>query len=282
MTDARKLPLIFDVHPGSLDDGPGIRTVVFFKGCPLACIWCHNPESQSPLPEMAFYPDRCIGCGECGRVCPNHALDPESPEMILRDQCSLCGQCAQECYALALRKVGEEYPVARLVELLRKDEIFYKSSGGGVTFSGGEPLLYMDYLSEVMRLLKAEGVHLTIETCGYFDQEEFATKILPYTDLLLFDLKLFDPVLHRQYTGQDNQCILANFRYVVSEPGLQVIPRIPEIPGITDTPENLQQITDFLKENNCREYHLLPFNPGGLNKRIRLGKEIPPAMEKFR
>lgn len=282
MTEAKQLPLIFDVHPGSLDDGPGIRTVVFFKGCPLACIWCHNPESQSPVPEMAFYPERCIGCGECGRVCENQAIDPKSPQMVFRDKCTACGRCADECYALALRRVGEVYSVPRLIELLRKDEIFYATSGGGVTFSGGEPLLYMDYLSEVMRELKREGIHLAIETCGFFEQEEFAVKILPYTDLLLYDLKLFLPSLHRQYTGQDNERILANFRYVVRQPALQVIPRIPQIPGITDTPENLQQITNFLQENGSREYHLLPFNPGGIAKRIRLGKEIPPEMEVFK
>lgn len=275
MAKVDNLPLIFDLHRSSLDDGPGIRTVVYMKGCPLSCVWCHNPESQSAEPELAFYPELCIGCGECQKVCPHSAIDLMAKSRVLRDRCRRCGRCADECYALALQKIGEEISVAQLVQLLLKDRTFYQRSGGGVTFSGGEPLMHIDYLSEAMQQLKGEGIHLAIETCGFFDLAAWQEKILPYTDLVLYDLKLFDSAEHQRYTGQKNDLILANFRHIVRERGVKVIPRIPQIPGVTDTSKNMEQIIRFLKENGCCEYHVLPFNPGGYAKSLKLGKECP-------
>ncbi|MBI4688996.1 MAG: glycyl-radical enzyme activating protein [Nitrospirae bacterium] len=178
-------PLIFDIHGFSLDDGPGIRTTVFLKGCPLSCIWCHNPESWSPKVQIAFYPELCIGCGECVTACPAEATAMSLRDRINRERCTCCGNCAAICPPTALKIVGNYYPPDELAERLLKNRSFYQTSGGGVTFSGGEPTLHVSYLEDVMRYLKAEGIHIVVQTSGMFDLDIFISNLLPLKFLVL-------------------------------------------------------------------------------------------------
>jgi len=274
-SEEKKRPLIFDIHHFALDDGPGIRTTVFMKGCPLSCTWCHNPESIKADQEIAFYSERCIACGDCMTVCPEGAISLENPGRILRSKCTICGQCAQECPTTALEIIGKYYPVGELVEILLSDCIFFKTSNGGITFSGGEPTLYMDYIGEVMRKLKENDLHIAIETAGVFNLSEFEKKLLPYIDLIYFDLKIFNSHEHKHYTGKSNKQILQNFVYLNNVSSLKIISRVPLVTGITATVDNLSQIATFLKNAGCSTSELLPYNPGGISKRIAIGENIP-------
>ena len=268
-------PLVFDIRHFALDDGPGIRTTVFLKGCPLSCIWCHNPESLSPEEEIAFYPALCINCGDCEKVCTENAAQMNHPGRIIREKCLACRVCAEKCPSTALKIVGKYYPVNELVEELMKDRIFYETSHGGITFSGGEPALHMDYLGEVMRQLKAYNIHIAIQTSGEFDIKEFREKLLPSINLIFYDIKLFDSQKHREYTGVENEKILDNFASLSDDGIVSIIPRTPLIPGITATEENLRQIADFIRSVGCASYELLPYNPGGIAKMQAMGKSTP-------
>ena len=268
-------PLIFDIHHFALDDGPGIRSTVFMKGCPLSCLWCHNPESMKSGSEIAFYPQLCINCGDCKTVCTEGAISLEQADRIMRDRCTACGNCAEECPTTALKIVGKHYSVSNLIEILLSDHIFYETSKGGVTFSGGEPTLYMDYVGEVMKELKANNVHIAIETSGRFNLEEFKTKLLPHIDLIFYDIKLYNPGKHKQYTGKSNKHILSNFADLIKKSNARIIPRLPLVPKITATTENLTQIACFLKSAGISTCELLPYNSGGITKRIAIGKDIP-------
>lgn len=275
----RGRPLIFNIRRFALDDGPGIRTTVFMKGCPLSCIWCHNPESVSPAAEVAFHEDRCIGCGTCREVCPEGAVSAASgSERINRERCTACGVCTEECPSTALSVIGRECEVDELVERLLEERIFYETSGGGVTFSGGEPTLFMDYTAEVMHRLKSEGIHVAIQTSGMFNLREFTDKLLPHTDLIFFDLKLIDSDRHREFTGRDNGLILENFRHLVMNASIPVVPRIPLVPGITATKQNLADTAAFLREAGCRSAVLLPYNPGGILKAKAVGRSPHPSL----
>jgi pyruvate formate lyase activating enzyme len=269
-------PLIFDIHHFALDDGPGIRTTVFMKGCPLSCLWCHNPESIKSGREIAFYPPLCIHCGDCKTVCPEGAISLEHAGRIIRDRCTACGDCAEVCPTTALKMVGKYYSVSDLIEILLSDHIFYETSQGGVTFSGGEPTLYMDYVGEVMKELKANNVHIAIETSGMFNLDEFKTKLLPYMNLIFYDIKLYDPRKHEQYTGKSNKQILSNLTDLAKEPNVRIIPRLPLVPKMTATTDNLTQIARFLKSAGMTAYKFLPYNPGGIAKRIAIGQDIHP------
>jgi pyruvate formate lyase activating enzyme len=268
-------PLVFDIRRFALDDGPGIRTTVFLKGCPLSCVWCHNPESISPRAEMVFHPALCIHCGICEELCPEGAARMGHPGRILRERCTVCGTCVQKCPSTALKIVGKHYPVRELVEELMKDRIFYETSRGGVTFSGGEPTLHMDYLGEVTRELKKYNIHIAIQTSGVFNMKEFRDKLLRQIDLIFYDLKLFDAKKHRQYTGTGNEQILDHFVSLASDLKNRIIPRTPLIPNITATEENLRQIAEFIRDRGCSQYELLPYNPGGLDKMQAVGRSIP-------
>jgi len=234
-------PLIFDIGRGSYVDGPGLRTVVFLKGCPLKCQWCQNPESQNPEPEILFDPEKCIRCGNCN----------------------------VKCFTLARQPVGQYYSPQELAALIIRDKIFYENTSGGVTFSGGEPLLYIDYLYSVCSILKKENIHITIETCGFFNYETFRNTLIPLIDLYLYDLKLMDNQKHIEFTGQSNEIILQNLLNLSRE-GKEIIVRTPLIPGITDTEENLSQISGFLALHNIKNHTLLHYNPSGIEKRKRI------------
>jgi pyruvate formate lyase activating enzyme len=269
------LPLVADVKRHSLEDGPGIRTVVFFKGCPLRCVFCHNPETQRRGPELAFFEEHCLRCGRCVAACPRGAAALEHPGRIARDACDRCGLCAEACPGRGLRQVGRYFPPERLIELLLRDLPFYRHSRGGVTLSGGEPTLFADYLAAVLPPLRAAGVHVALQTCGEFDYAPFAATLLPLVDLVYFDVKLADPEAHRRHTGVANGRILSNLARLVREGGVPVHPRVPLVPGITTAAGNLAAIAALLREAGARDVTLLPYNPLGLAMAPRLGRPRP-------
>ena len=271
-------PLILEVKGNSLDDGPGIRTVVFFKGCPLSCVWCHNPESKRVGQEISFDPRECVGCDACLDICEEGALDRNNTLLVDRGKCTLCFRCADDCPSGALARVGMYREIEEVASLVEKDLPFFHTSGGGVTLSGGEPTLFMDYASELLRRLREMGVHTIVETCGHFDLGEFEVKVLPYTDTIYFDLKLHDSGAHKKYCGIPNATILDNFaRLHLSylEGGASLFPRVPLIPGITDTGENLTALAAFLRENGAEEVALLQYNPLWFEKSRKIGRENP-------
>jgi pyruvate formate lyase activating enzyme len=267
-------PLIVDIKSGSTEDGPGIRSTVFFKGCPLHCLWCHNPEAMDPGVEIAFYPRHCLGCFDCAEACPEGAIIQEEHARIDRARCTRCGICAEVCPSRALRKIGAYYERDELLETLLRDRVFYKVSGGGVTLSGGEPTLWPEYAGALLKGLKQAGIQTAVQTCGYFDYDLFKKEMLPWVDLILYDLKLINGQDHLRWTGQDNQRILENFTRLLDGP-VEIIPRIPLIPGFTTWEENLEGISSFLKDQGVRTCSLLPYNPLGLAKWDHLGKKRP-------
>lgn len=267
-------PLILDIKGNSLDDGPGIRSVVFFKGCPLSCAWCHNPESKHPGPEISFDRDECAGCDTCLSVCPEQALSRKQPFFIDRSRCTLCGLCVESCPSGALAMVGKAMTVEEIAAKVLRDKPFYDNSGGGVTFSGGEPTLHMDFLSILLQRLKAEGIHTLLETCGLFDFTLFSEKILSYTDAIYFDIKIHDPETHKRLCGVRNDRILDNFTQLnaaATKNGIDLLPRTPLVPNMTATQENLAAIAGFLKSQGVRRAALLAYNPLWHDKNAKIG-----------
>lgn len=282
MVKVEKMPFIFNIHRFALDDGPGIRTTVFFKGCPLSCAWCHNPESIRPEKEITFQGHLCLHCGDCLKVCRQDAINMEADERVNRDRCDTCGFCADACPSTALRIVGRYYEPSELIEILLRDRHFYDVSGGGVTFSGGEPTLFPEYLSIILQELHTKGIHTAVQTCGHFDLSTFSAHLLPYLDHIYFDLKIFDPGQHKIWTGRTNEKILANFLAITRAAGFKVTPRIPLIPGITATGDNLSNLALFLRDIGITDCKLLPYNSGGMQKRILLGKPLPESLAAVR
>lgn len=261
---------IFDIERNSFVDGPGIRTTVFFKGCNLKCAWCHNPESQDFKPQMMFYKDKCSGCGKCREICPNP------------DNCTLCGKCTFYCPKDARKVCGKQYTVDEVFKEIIKDKPYYENSGGGVTFSGGECMLQVDFLLEILKKCKENGIHTAVDTAGHIPFKSFE-KILPYTDLFLYDIKIFDSEKHKKYIGVGNELILENLKKLLSE-NVNIWVRIPVISEVNDSSEEMQMIKRFFEENGQpQKIELLPYHAMGENKYLALGQSCskfsPPPYE---
>ncbi|MFX1586658.1 MAG: glycyl-radical enzyme activating protein [Promethearchaeota archaeon] len=263
--------LIVDIKRNALDDGPGIRTLIFFKGCPLSCVWCQNPEAKSPFQEISFDNDECTQCKKCLEACNQNAINFSYKYRIDRSLCNSCGECIDNCPNNAIKFVGKLYQIDQLVEIILKDKIFYENSGGGVTLSGGEPLYHIDYIHKLLKKLQENKIHSCIETCGYYNQDQFNKLILPYVDLIYFDLKILNPKLHIQYCKAKNDKILRNFEDLIKKREIEVLPRIPLIPDITATNENLMDLADYLSSLNIKELGLLPYNPLWHSKPEKIG-----------
>ena len=251
---------IFDIQRNSHVDGPGIRTAVFFKGCNLRCAWCHNPESQSPKKEMLFYKNKCTGCRKCKERCANNLAS-----------CDLCGKCVLYCPQDAREICGKEYTADALLSVILKDKVFYDASGGGVTFSGGECMLQIDFLTEILRLCKENGIHTAVDTAGHVPYESFE-RILPYTDLFLYDVKCYDSEKHKRYTGVGNELILENLvRLLCSDKDVWV--RIPIVPSVNDSAQEMTAIRRLLdKHGSPKRVELLPYHTMGEHKYEAVGK----------
>ena len=268
-------PLVFDIKRHSLEDGPGIRSVVFFKGCPLRCSFCQNPESQSPAPELALSAERCLPAGACATACSAGAIDLAHPGRIHRDRCTLCGACDDACPTSALQIIGRAYDPEELAEVVLRDAVYYRTSGGGVTLSGGEPTMYPHYVESLLRLLKAQHVHVALQTGGHFGYESFRTHILPHVDLIYYSLKIADRSEHRRHTGRSNDLIIENLRRLMREPGVQVQALIPLVPGVTDSRDNLEALVAILHGAGVSSAQLLPYNPMGVFMAEKLGRPRP-------
>lgn len=256
--------LITDIQRFSLNDGPGIRTTVFFKGCNMRCTWCHNPETLSMEQDLMFYPSKCIGCGKCFSACPTGAQKcVEGKHLIDRGLCIRCGKCAQVCYAQALVMSGREMTVEQIMAEVRQDKAYYEASGGGVTLSGGEVLCHVDFAVELAKACHAEGISVAIET-NLSMPYAYTAPLLEQVDVVMADCKLFDEQLHKQYTGVSNRAVLENIREIRDVP---LIVRTPLIPGVTATKENLRSIAkELASKGNLIYYQLLNFNPLGGTK----------------
>lgn len=271
---------VFDVQGFSLNDGPGIRTVVFFKGCPLSCKWCHNPESHTGRRELMFHKRLCVGCMECMKVCKHgvHETVLENGVYVHHvhpERCAGCGECLKVCCYDALSLVGDEYTIDMLYRRIEHDLRYYDISTrdgkkGGVTFSGGEPLLYMDFIESFLG--KIPGVHTAIETSG-FASESVIKKAAKCIDLFLYDYKVTDPIRHKQLCGVDNSTIFKNLEYLY-EMNKDIIIRLPLIPGINDTPDHLDGIASLLKTHpRIERAEIMPYHTFGIGKSEELGKE---------
>jgi len=270
--------MVINIQRFSTHDGPGVRTTVFLKGCSNTCAWCHDPESMRARPELQVYPDRCIGCGRCLEVCPAGAHELVDGEKVHhRERCQVCGRCAEECFAGGLVIAGRSMRVDEVMAEILQDEPYYRHSGGGVTFSGGEPLLQRDFLQELLRRCRQSGVRTAVETAGNYPWEWLAG-LLPGLDLVMYDLKVLDTGLHEQYVGNDGRRIRENLSKLGAE-GVPLIVRTPVIGGINDDVEEISGIARFLESiDSLLYYELLAYHPLGESKRRSLGL---PREERF-
>jgi pyruvate formate lyase activating enzyme len=265
--------IIFDIQRASMHDGPGIRTTVFFKGCPMSCLWCHNPESIGRAPAFSFKRDKCVRCGACVPICPAHAhiVDNDS-HRVLFETCTLCGLCLPVCPSGCLSIVGREYTVQELLGEIVRDRAFFESSGGGLTVSGGEPTAQIDFLCELLQGAKEERIHTCVDTSGAAPETHFE-KILPYVDLFLFDFKDSNPQRHQHNTGVSLSLVLSNLKYLDSRDAAIVL-RCPIIPGINDTPDHFRAIVDMeATYPNLRKIELLPYHNMGVHKAENIGAQ---------
>ena len=271
--------LVANILRFATHDGPGIRTTVFLKGCSLSCVWCHNPETMAPDPELGYVAQRCVGCGECARVCPRGAQRMvDGRHVFERARCTACGACAQVCLGDALVLYGRALSAAEVLAAVLEDRTFYANTGGGVTLSGGEPLLQPEFCAELLALARREGLHTAVDTCGMVPWEACAA-VLPVTDLFLYDLKQTDPALHRRDTGSGNGLILENLRRLC-ECGAALEVRIPLVPGLNDDERFIDAAGALLSGlGGVRAVTVLPFNPLARSKYAALGKPetMPPT-----
>ncbi|MFQ5328494.1 MAG: glycyl-radical enzyme activating protein [Thermodesulfobacteriota bacterium] len=266
--------LIFDIKRDCSEDGPGIRTTVFFKGCPLSCVWCQNPEGKTKRPELSFRADLCrpSECdAPCVEACDAQCLNLDENLHVDHSACTRCDRCFDLCPTNALEPVGYTITVEELLYRVLIDRPFYRSTGGGVTLSGGEATMQMGFSHTFLKELKREGIHTALETCGYFDMESFRHRVLPYLDLIYYDLKLIDDEASHRYTGHSNRLILENFIALTREAKIPIVPRIPLVPDITATRDNVTGLAHFLRRNGVESCSLMPYNPLWHDKARRLG-----------
>ncbi len=265
--------VIFNIQRYSLHDGPGIRTIAFFKGCPLSCKWCSNPESQHAKPELIFKPNDCVSCGKCVEVCKVDAISRSHPHFIDRQKCIECGACADVCPTKALEIKGKRMSVEQVLLELKKDESLFRRAGGGITLSGGEPLAQPEFARELLKGCKEKGWHTAIETTGLAAKQAIE-EVFPWIDLALVDIKAINPSVHQAGTGVDNRMILENILRISFI--TKVIVRVPIIPGFNDNEEEIQAIAEFAQlMSNVDAIHLLPYHNFGENKYSLLGRIYP-------
>ncbi len=269
---------VFNIERFATRDGPGIRTTVFFKGCPLRCLWCSNPESIQPSPQLFFFENLCQRCGQCVPVCPNNATSAHPDDGVIsidRSLCNGCGKCVEVCPAKAREISGKIMTVKEVMEEVRKDSLFYQNSGGGVTVSGGEPTRQPEFVRELLSQCQQAAFHTCLDTCGIV-QTEVLEGILEHTDLVLFDNKHMNPTKHKEYTGTDNKLILDNLKMIVTK-GKSVIIRVPLIPEHNDSEENITNLATLMNELGLTRIDLLPYHSLGKTKYDRLGMEYQPG-----
>jgi pyruvate formate lyase activating enzyme len=273
MTDAGDITgVVFNIQRYSIHDGPGIRTTAFLKGCPLRCLWCQNPESQTARPEVFFVSENCTGCGACVEACPEGAIEvSEGRSKTDRALCTGCGKCAEVCPNEARNLMGRHVTAGEVFEEVAADDIFYQRSGGGVTLSGGEPLAQPEFATAVLRLCKDASIHTTLDTCGHARWETIR-QVLEHVDLVLYDFKHMDPQQHERYTGVSNELILENAKRIHQELGIPMLARVPVIPGYNDTAENLAATARFVATElgDSIKVHLLPYHRLGETKHERM------------
>jgi pyruvate formate lyase activating enzyme len=273
MKEMDQTGLIFDIQRTSLNDGPGIRTTVFFKGCPLKCLWCHNPESISFKPQISFNEERCVNCLSCVEACENGAQQAvRGSHHMDHALCAVCGSCLPVCSHEALKMIGEVWSVGQIMAEVERDLDYYANSGGGITLSGGEPMGQLDFALAILRACKERGIHTCVDTSGFAPQRKYGA-ILPFTDLFLFDYKATDRAAHQNLTGFPNDRILANLEYLYNH-GSAIILRCPLVPGVNDTHEHLDGIARIgRKYPDLRGIELMAYHDFGKDKRLRIGQE---------
>lgn len=260
-------PLIFDIRRYSINDGPGIRITIFMKGCSLRCAWCHNPESQSPEVQKLYTASKCIGAQDCIEVCPEDALTLTRDGIVTDyEKCTLCGLCAEACPTKAIEMSGKSYGVEDLMQIIERERVHIDHSGGGVTFSGGEPLMHPEFLIEMLKACGEKGLHRAVDTCG-FASIETLLEVAKHTDLFLFDLKLMDPVQHKKWTGKNNRLILDNLK-LLAETGANINIRIPFIKNVNTDVEEITGMAEFISKLNLKCRSLETATPG--NPRVNL------------
>ena len=265
--------VVLSIHRASMHDGPGIRTTVFLKGCPLRCLWCHNPESQSFTPELLWTESRCTACGRCTGACPNHALD-NGPASLDRSRCVRCGDCVEACYTGALEIVGREMTVAEAMADVLADRTYYETSGGGMTLSGGEPLAQFEFSMAMLRAAKDAGIHTCVDTCAFVRTERMLAAA-EVTDLFLIDWKHTDSGRHKEYTGVDNELIRTNI-VALDDAGAKSLFRCPIIPGLNDREEHLRGIAELVNGlHHVQGVEVLAYHPLGESKSDAMGKSYP-------